>query len=996
MSMSWGENSSRVVCAIILSTLWALACAYPAAAVITAVGDIDPPYDATDPWVLSTDVIVGHTADADLLVSGGSQVQDNGAAGEHKTVISSAVGVAAAVTVTGSGSVWESPHTICIGEYGNGAMTIESGGSLVARDVLVASERFSTGRLVVTGSGTAWQGDEALVFGSAPQTEIIAIIAYNGDGEVVVSDGAKVTADAGTVYVGYQVYGTGSLIVTGPGSVWEGAGYMTIGYSGTGSLVVSDGGTVTNTRDAGIAGHSSSGYGSATVTDPGSTWQVGGTLYVGQSRRGDLLISAGGRVESEGGFVSSIYWGGSVATVTGPGSVWNDNAVLEIGYGGRGSMRVEDGGHVTSERSDVGWEQSDTGMVEVRGTGSAWDTHWQLWLGVDGAGTMYIEDGGHVTSATAALGVGASGKGTGLAVVDGAGSVWSNAGVMSLGGQAVGPGYGAGTLRILNGGLVESDVVVAWGRTAVEGNGTLRTRMLTTEGTIRPGASIGTLTLDGDLTMNSGSVLETEIDNSGHGDKLLVTGDVNIVGGTVKALSTETMTHSQQYVIVEANSVSGEFQSLDVTAVDPSAMLRIAGLSYEPDSVLLTIAPTPFNDETVGRTPNQRALGTALQRIADAGPTPVTTLLQQLPTLDGVRASYNQLSGQSRPALAPVAMTGSAKFMGIVSNRLQGAHGVAAGGLDSLSDSPLLAMALPDVGIGTAFVSDAGWDQVSERNTEGQDWGVWAKAYGLYGDRETESGTPGYSYDVFGQSFGVDLQFTERFMGGVTAGLSDSQVDYDRLSDEASIGATHAGLYSNYSGDGWYLSSLAMYSWLNLDTKRVVDLTGERHKGSFDGHEWSGYVEAGLDWEPAATWLVQPLAGLQVAFLHLDGYAETGLSSALVYSDQDYESYKGSLGARVTKELVLDSRGHSAIIQSRARWVHEFGDAASSVDVRFEDVPSVWWTVQDEELSRDSLLLGTGAGIRLAKGLRVFVDYDASLSSDYTIEVISGAVEYRW
>jgi len=37
-----------------------------------------------------------------------------------------------------------------------------------------------------------------------------------------------------------------------------------------------------------------------------------------------------------------------------------------------------------------------------------------------------------------------------------------------------------------------------------------------------------------------------------------------------------------------------------------------------------------------------------------------------------------------------------------------------------------------------------------------------------------------------------------------------------------------------------------------------------------------------------------------------------------------------------------------------------------------------------------------GAGVRLSKSLRAFVDYDASFSSDDTVHVISGALDYRW
>jgi len=397
---------------------------------------------------------------------------------------------------------------------------------------------------------------------------------------------------------------------------------------------------------------------------------------------------------------------------------------------------------------------------------------------------------------------------------------------------------------------------------------------------------------------------------------------------------------------------------------------------------------------------NQQSFGAALQDIAEAGSTAVTAGLQQLPTLGAVRTAYDQLDGQSRPPLAPIVATDSAKFVGIIASRLQGARGGVVRDLRSLSDGPLLAMAQPESGIGSP--SDRSWDSFlwdlgPEAGREAdQGWGTWGKVYGVFGDRKTKNGVTGYSYNVLGQSGGVDIQFSERFTGGATGGYSRGQVDYATLADEADMGTTHAGLYSTYGGDGWYLNSLVTHSWINMHTERVVDLTGERHEGYFDGREWSGYIELGFDWQPAESWLVQPLTAFQYTRLHLDQYAETGFASALVYEDQQYESYKLSMGVKLTKELLLDTQGHAAIVQARGRLVHEFADTLSSVQTRFEDVPPISWTVSDNELSRDSILLGAGAGVRLTRALRAFVDYDVSFNSDETVHVISGALDYRW
>jgi len=629
------------------------------------------------------------------------------------------------------------------------------------------------------------------------------------------------------------------------------------------------------------------------------------------------------------------------------------------------------------------------------GSSDPWIIAGDLTVGNVGAADMVVSGGSRVVDVNAYMAY-LSGSTANVLVTD-SNSLWQNSSGLYIGGSRIQAGGTA--LLTINSGRVEANQAVIWGGGSLAGDGTLKAPSVTTWGTIRPGGSIGTLTIDGNITFQPTSILEVEVDNSGNSDKLVVTGDVSIVGGTVKAISTETITGAKEYTIIDASKVTGTFSTLDTALLDVAMVDPNERLGYTADKVLLRITADTF-DLGIGGTPNQQAIGTALQTIADAGGTSITARLQQLPSLDAVRAAYDQLSGQSRPPLAPIVATDTAKFMGLVANRLQGARGGVARDLRSLSDGPLLAMARPESGIGSA--SDNSWDSFlwdlgpDAARGGSQDWGTWGKLYGLSGDRKTENGVTGYSYNVFGQSAGVDVQLSERFIGGVTGGHSDGQVDYDTLADEADLATTHAGLYSTYSGNGWYLNSVLTYAWINVHTERVVDLTGERHEGYFDGREWSSYVEAGFDWQPAATWLVQPLTAFQVTFLHLDQYAETGLASALVYENQQYESYKASIGAKVTKELSLGTRGPSAIVQARGRWVHEFGDVVSSVETRFEDVPPISFTISDEEVARDSVMLGVGAGIRLTRGLRAFVDYDTSFNADKTVHIISGAVDYRW
>jgi subtilase-type serine protease len=633
-----------------------------------------------------------------------------------------------------------------------------------------------------------------------------------------------------------------------------------------------------------------------------------------------------------------------------------------------------------------------TGDVAPPYNGSKpWNITGDLTLGSAGEASMALLDGGIVTNANAFMAILAGSKAT----VNISASEWHSTGNLYIGGSQTQAG-GTAALDITS-GVVEANDIVIWHGGTVGGYGTLKAPMVTNWGTIKQtGAPLGTLTVQGDMRFEPNSVLEVRVNNSGASDKLSITGQVTIAGGTVKAISTETITGTKQYTIVDANKVTGAFDALDTALLDVNLIDPYESLGYGSKSVLLRIAAYRF-DKGVAQTPNQQELGKALQRIAVAGGTAVTGALQQLPTLNDVRAAYDQLSGQSRPPLAPILATDTAKFMGIVSDRLQGARGAVARDVDSLSDSPLLAMAEPLSGIGSP--SSRNWDSFMwdlGQDRGNQSWGTWGKVYGLLGDRKTKNGVTGYSYNVLGESVGLEVQLSERFLGGATAGYSSGQVDYDTLTDTADISTMHAGLYSTYAGDGWYASSMVTHSWIDLQTERVVDLTREHHEGDFGASEWSGYIEAGLDWQPAPSWLIQPLAAFQVTFLSIGQCVETGGPSALIFDKQEYDSYRASVGAKVTKELPLGSQGLAALVQARGRWVHEFGDVVSSVNTRFVDVPTISFAISDEAVSRESFVVGAGAGVRLTRGLRAFVDYDMSFNTDKTVQVISGALDYRW
>jgi T5SS/PEP-CTERM-associated repeat protein len=980
---------------------------------ITTIGDIDPLYDGSDPWSIDEFLIIGLDSDANMIISDGSKVYDSeGDIGYYNTANGR-------VTVTGTSSLWENWYALSVGTFGQAELTISNGGLVVNHSM---GQVGGGGHVTVSGPNSRWE------------TAFLRV-----EGEMTISNGGTVLT-GGSGEIGFQ--GDGTVHVTGSNSLWQVSEELYIGNSDNAELTISSGGKVTDPCaivgcGTGYWWSDESGYlpprtGKVTVTGSGSRWENYQFLIVGFMGDGEVKIADSGTVTSSYGLVGldpdvlsldpnlmvSDTNRVGLVTVTGPGSIWQNSENLIVGlWRGQGELVISSGGEVEDtdgyiggcHYSDAGlpslwwldpnvppWDPNGIGRVTVTGLSSIWENSGNLYVGFSGDANMVISEGGKVTDANAFIGYESSG--VGRVNVTGRNSLWQNSGNLYVGGSDT-AAYGMGLLNISDGGVVQAGDVTIWPTGTISGDGILQADTVTNRGTIKPGKSIGILTVESDFTFEPNSVLEVEVDNSGNSDNLLVTGDVNIVGGTVKAISTETITGLKQYTIIEANSVTGTFDTLDTALLELGVSGLTPGLGYTPDTVLLNITARRFDFLDLCRTRNQREVGSALQQIAEAGGNTITTGVQGLETADQVRSSYDQLCGQIRPPLSPITVVDTSKFVGIVSNRLQSAH---TGIMRGIGSGPILAMARPDntLGSGRAYdVSPADYTFALGNGSpyfDDQNWGVWAKVYGLYGDRETENGVPGYLYRIYGQSLGFDFQFSEGLLVGITGGFSNGYVNYFASTDRSELDGKYIGLYGSYNAGRWYFDSILTYVWPTYQTKRLVDLTGEQLEGNFDGREISGYFEAGFDWQPGNNWLIQPLASFQFSCLDMDGYTETGGASALGYDKQSYESSRGSIGGKVRKELTGNEDGRSAILEVRGRWAHEFGDAQSCVDAHFASDPGVVFTVSDEHISRDSAVLGAGFYARLNKRLRVYIDYDMSQNSDYTAHVISAAAEYRW
>jgi subtilase-type serine protease len=229
-----------------------------------------------------------------------------------------------------------------------------------------------------------------------------------------------------------------------PPDVWNVGGSLFVGQTGSGTLSISEG-AIVNDASA-FVGDQPGSNGVLTVSGAGSTSMELGNLYIGNFGSGTLNVSEGGLVSGDDGFIADNAGSTGSATISGVGSSWVNSFGLMVATSGFGTLTIEDGGRVSADFSIVSLDSSGDGRVTVSGAGSTWTNSTSLTVGDSGSGTLNIQNGGTVSSGFAYLGGFFGGNGS--ATVTGAGAAWTNSSAL-----VVGSG-GTGTLTLADGGEV--------------------------------------------------------------------------------------------------------------------------------------------------------------------------------------------------------------------------------------------------------------------------------------------------------------------------------------------------------------------------------------------------------------------------------------------------------------------------------------------------------------------------------------------------------------
>jgi autotransporter-associated beta strand protein len=526
---------------------------------------------------------------------------------------------------------------------------------------------------------------------------------------------------------------------------------------------------------------------------------------------------------------------------------------------------------------------------------------------------------------------------------------------------------------VANGNLSSSSGLFVAAGAMLSGTGIVPSTVVS--GALAPGNSPGTLTVAGNLTLNSGSSYLIGVARP-VASRTNVTGTATL-GGTVMA-AFQPGVLNQRYTIVSA--AGGRVGAFDSSTISGLPGFINGSLGYTPTDAFLNLqssfAATP------GLGGNQLSVARALDTAFNAGPG-----LGAMPALFGltpgqIPSSLSILAGDNASVGESVTMAAGSQFAALMANRSATRHAA---------------------------------DQTAELaacNTEAptacdppSDWSTWATAFGgaQWLNADPVTGSAAAQQNIGGGAFGGDYRAGPQTLVGVAAGLSDSNYSVAATGASGRATGAHFGLYGLQDWRTFYVNAAIAYSRFDGTATRSIAGIGntETAKSSAVSSQLAGRIEVGRPFDigqfDAGQFSLTPFAALQPSELWLPGVAESSVTAsgapgvfALSYQPQATTSLPTFLGAQLDAKTEINARPLTGWL--RAAWVHEFL-TSRSVTAGFTVLPGSSFTVDGARAASDAARFDFGVKYAVGSQTSLFANGNVELSDRG--QAIAGTVGLR-
>ena len=496
--------------------------------------------------------------------------------------------------------------------------------------------------------------------------------------------------------------------------------------------------------------------------------------------------------------------------------------------------------------------------------------------------------------------------------------------------------------------------------------------------------------LSGTFVQTATGIYAARVTDKGS-DFLEVTGTIRL-DGTLQASFLDTSFAPTTTLIVATGGITGTFDHV-VTPGLPA--LFDASVAYAPNAVTMTVAADLAGK--AGNTPNQRAVGGAIDRVIN---TTTDGLLTTLPTalsplygltLAELPGALTALSGEAYASTQTVLLGDSAYSRDALLGRLRQSSYAGQGGPTAALGfgGPALAYAAPTAS-GAPFPANVQPSAEPEFNGT-----IWAQAFGGWSAYGGGRDTADVDASIGGIISGADVKI-ENWMLGAAVGYTHSNAQMDALASQSSTDSMLLALYAGTSSGPWKLRLAASYAFNQTDASRTIAYPGFFQRANADYAGGTGQIFAELGYGFAVQQLaLEPFAGLAYVHLNTDGFTETGASAGLFGASRSMDVGYSSLGLRLASTIDL-SRGMALEPHASLAWQYAFGDLTPDAQLAFLSVPSANFTVAGVPLAQNTALVKVGADLRIGEQVRFGMAYVGQFADSVTVNAVQANLAWRF
>ncbi|CAM5497300.1 hypothetical protein MAUB1S_08320 [Mycolicibacterium aubagnense] len=490
------------------------------------------------------------------------------------------------------------------------------------------------------------------------------------------------------------------------------------------------------------------------------------------------------------------------------------------------------------------------------------------------------------------------------------------------------------------------------------GSGQGSTVTIASGGTLSPGNSIGTLTVNGDLVFDKGSRFAVEVDPDGQAsDRVDVSGNAAIKGGSVAHVGAggNYRLRSTYTILSAKGGVSGKFDT-----VSSNFAFLTPVLGYSRSDVTLTLMRNDVGFGTKATSGNQIATAKALESIGVAAVNPLYDAIALLPDdRAAIRAAFDGLSGEVNASTVTGMLEDSRFVRDAMNGRLRAAT-------QSVEPLPLLGYGEEKA---TATLVPA------ERPNDN---GAWASAFGSWGQTGSDGNAAETSRDIRGFMTGADGLVTGDWRLGFLAGYSHSSLKADDRRSSAANDSYHLGLYGGREWGSFAFRSGLAWTWSDIDSGRQVSFPGfsDSLTGNGRARTLQVFGEFGYGMK-SGDFAFEPFANLAYINVHSDGFAEKGGAAALTILGGSNAVTFTTLGIRAATDFDIGSTRATA--RGMIGWRHGFGDVTPTVAQAFAG--SNVFSIAGAPIARDAATLEAGLDFAITPRAKLGLSYQGQLGT---------------